>query len=236
MSTADSAEQKVTAMFNAIAQTYDRLNRILSLGIDRSWRKRMLRFLPKQEILHLLDLATGTADQLIFLLDHVPTISAAAGLDPAQEMLLLGRQKLQSKSYGERVVLKEGHAAQIPYNDETFDCITISFGVRNFSNLPVCLKEIYRVLKKGGRLLILEFSTPPLPFIRRLYLFYLRHVLPRLGSWLSKNQTAYLYLNETIESFPSGLAFCRLLDDAGLKGAQAHPLSFGIVTIYQADK
>jgi demethylmenaquinone methyltransferase/2-methoxy-6-polyprenyl-1,4-benzoquinol methylase len=126
--------------------------------------------------------------------------------------------------------------AEIPFPDESFDCVTISFGIRNASDVPLCLREIHRVLKKGGRLLILEGSIPSNRIIQAFHLIYLRHMLPRIGSWISKNKDAYVYLNQTIETFPCGSAFCKLLTEAGYSSATFTPLTFGAVTIYQGDK
>ncbi len=226
----------VWKMFNQISPTYDKANRILSLGIDQYWRKKVARFLPKKEKIRLLDCATGTGDQIFSLMKKSERVSQAVGIDLASEMLRIGKQKLKKKSYARNVILKQACATDLPFIEESFDCATISFGIRNVANVEKCLSEIHRVLTPGGRILVLEFSLPANPQLKAAHLFYLRHFLPKIGGWISKSQDAYRYLNETIETFPYGENFCTLLKDAGFKNVQANPLTFGIVTLYQGDK
>lgn len=235
-SSQEPSRTEIWKMFDQISSTYDRVNRAITLGIDQSWRKKMGAFLPDVKEIHLLDCATGTGDQLFSLMDHTTQVKTAVGIDLSPKMLDIGRLKLQKKIYKEHVLFKEASALAIPYTDQSFDCVTISWGIRNVTDVPACLKEMHRVLKKGGRLLILECSLPTNPLLKKLHLFYLRHLLPKLGQWLSKNQDAYRYLNATIETFPSGPAFCSLLKDAGFLNAKAHPLTFGTISLYQADR
>ncbi len=226
----------VKGMFNQIAKTYDRTNRILSLGMDLCWRKKLGFHLPKREELHILDLATGTADQLIALFESKrASIHSAIGLDIAAEMLALGEQKISQKPYAKKIELQIGDAMQIPFAKQTFDACTFSFGVRNVKDPLQSLEEIFRVLKPGGRSLILEFSLPKAPF-KWPYLFYLRYILPWLGGKLSKEPGAYRYLNQTIESFPSGPSFLSLLKRAGFTHVKAHPMALGAVTLYVGEK
>lgn len=230
------AKSESWKMFNEISPTYDRANSILSLGIHRYWRGKLARALPQKEKLKLLDCATGTCDQIISLMDRDKKIHLAVGIDLACEMLKIGKNKLKLKRYGHLVELKEASIAEIPYPENSFDCVTLSFGIRNVEDVSGCLKEIHRVLSDKGRLLILEFSLPKMSLLKKLHLFYLRYVLPKVGGWVSKNAQAYRYLNETIESFPYGEKFCTLLQEAGFKNVKATALTFGIATLYQGDK
>ena len=227
---------KVEKMFDTISPTYDRTNRILSLGLDQYWRRRVAKFLPKRQPLYLLDCATGTGDQLIALMEHTESVGQAVGIDLATEMLRLGRQKIKEKPYKNKVLLQEASATALPFAENTFDCATIAFGIRNVDDVPLALSEMRRVLKPGGRLVVLEFSLPKNEILKALHLFYLRKCLPYIGGWLSKNRDAYTYLNKTIEAFPSGQNFCGLLKHAGFISASAHPLTLGIVTLYVGDK
>lgn len=223
-------------MFDLISPTYDRMNRIMTLGCDRYWRGQLARFLPNELEISLLDCATGTGDQMISLMEKTPFIKEAHGIDLAAEMIRLGREKMQSKWYGKRVFFKEASALDLPYSHDRFDCATISFGIRNVTDVRLCLREMRRVLKPGGRALVLECSLPSNPLLRAGHLFYMRTLLPAIGSWISKNKQAYRYLNETVETFPSGEAFCQLMREEGFKSVRANPLTFGVVSIYQGDK
>lgn len=218
-------------MFNGIAGSYDRINRILSLGMDQGWRQFTARNIPVKKNLRILDLATGTGDQLISLFEQGLSIQRATGLDMAKEMLDLAKLKIASKLYRDKIDFVCADAQKLPFADQTFDVATFSFGIRNVPNPSQSLKEIYRTLKPQGRCLILEFSLPPQP-IRGIYLIYLRHILPRIGAYLSKSQNAYSYLNRTIESFPSGPAFAHLMKQASFNRIELHPMALGAVTLY----
>jgi demethylmenaquinone methyltransferase/2-methoxy-6-polyprenyl-1,4-benzoquinol methylase len=228
------ANQPVFQIFDEIAPTYDRTNRILSGGIDLYWRRKMASLLPKTEKIKLLDLATGTGDQLLSLLKYSPRIHQAIGIDLSEEMLKIGRTKLQSNAH--RVTLKMASATAIPYLENTFDCATMSFGIRNVDNVPQCLREIHRVLRPSGRALILEFSLPTNKWVQKSYLLYLNKVLPHIGRLISAHQEAYTYLARTIQAFPQAQAFCKLMEEAGFHSVKAHPLTLGIATIYQGEK
>ena len=229
-------EQPVGDMFNAISGSYDRLNRILSFGIDQVWRKRMIKFLPQKNGQDLLDIATGTGDQIMHVFRQTERVGKAVGIDLAEKMLEIAQAKIKNKSYKDKVSFQVGSAVDLPFPNESFDSLTISFGVRNFSNLEKALQECHRVLRPGGRLLILEFSMPTHAFVRVFYLFYLRHILPRVGKIVSKNSSAYTYLQKTIEEFPSGNSFCSLLTRAGFLKSRANPFTFGVATLYQGEK
>ncbi len=223
-------------IFNQISGSYDKINRVLSLNLDQSWRKSLTSHLPEKNDIVLLDGATGTADQIILLMEESKRISRAVGIDLAEEMLDIGKEKIKKRSFGKNIHLSLGDITEIPHEAVSFDCVTLSFGIRNVENISTALREIHRVLKKNGRALILEFSLPKNRLIRPFYLFYLRHILPKLGRILSKDAGAYSYLNSTIETFPSTHAFSCLLVEAGFTSVKTYPMTFGIVTLYVADK
>lgn len=223
-------------MFNRISKRYDFLNRFLSFGLDISWRKNIARFLPAQPNLEILDLATGTGDVLIYLLRRAKNIKSAVGIDMADEMLKIGRNKIAKFGLAEKVRLQHGDVNSIPFNENQFDAITIAFGIRNVEVPSRVLSEMRRTLKKGGRALILEFSLPKNPVIKAVYLFYLRFIMPAIGALISGDSSAYSYLNKTVEAFPYGDEFCRLMCDAGFVNVKANPTTFGVGTIYQGDK
>lgn len=226
----------VGEMFDRIAPRYDLLNRLLSLRRDVGWRKRLSRYLPERDNLHVLDLACGTADVLLSLLRHSDRLSRGVGIDLASEMLRLGQYKIQRAGAGSALDLATGDAAALPFADRSFDVATIAFGIRNFAALDDSLAEIHRVLRNDGRLLILEFSLPRNRLVRWAYLAYFRIILPRLGGLISGDSSAYTYLNQTVETFPYGEEFCDLLRSAGFRNVHCHPLTLGIATIYSADK
>ncbi len=230
------SRKEVWKMFDRIAHRYDLLNRLLSFGQDVIWRKRVAKHLPDRREMHLLDVATGTGDLLITLFEQNPNIQSGVGIDMAEKMLEFGRPKLQKRGVAERFSLLTGNAMDIPFAENTFDATTISFGIRNVADVLTGLTEMRRVLKNGGRAIVLEFSLPKNKLMRRLYLFYFRHILPRLGGLISGDSFAYRYLNETVETFPYGEDFCDLMRAAGFKNVQLTPLTFGIATIYQGDK
>lgn len=232
----EPSRAQVWQMFDRIAPRYDLLNRLLSFRRDVAWRKRMGRMIPEGPELTLLDIATGTADQILSLMAATPRIKRSIGVDMSEGMLDYGRKKIARLGWEQRVQLKTGDAMRIPEADRAFDVATMSFGIRNVLNVSGALREIQRVLKPGGRALILEFSTPANPVFRPLYFFYLRHILPRLGGIISGDSTAYKYLNRTIETFPSGENFCVLMREAGFVRVKATPLTFGIASIYQGDR
>lgn len=222
-------------MFDRIAGRYDLLNRMLSCGIDRRWRTRLAGLLPPGNSLVTLDLACGTADQLIALAE-TGRVSKGIGLDLAEQMLALGREKIGRRKLNQLLSLQTGDVEKLTFERETFDVVSISFGIRNMTDAQSVLAEMLRVLKPGGRVLILEFSVPSNRIVRGLYLFYLRHILPRLGAVISGDSTAYRYLNETIETFPYGDAFCRIMKQAGFSCVICTPLTAGIVSLYQGDR
>ena len=223
-------------MFDRISPRYDFLNRLLAWGLDISWRKRLGRYLPERQGLQLLDLATGTADVPLLLVRHFPNIDNVNGVDMARKMLDIGRAKVDRASLVHKIQLSPGDASQIPFPDSQFDAATMAFGIRNVADPMVVFREMQRVLKPQGRALILEFSLPENAFLRWGHLIYLRTVVPVIGWLVSGHYKAYKYLNSTIETFPHGEKFCRMMREAGFKNVLAHPLFAGVATIYQGDK
>jgi demethylmenaquinone methyltransferase/2-methoxy-6-polyprenyl-1,4-benzoquinol methylase len=226
----DPSRQDVWKMFDLISPTYDRINRILSLGMDRRWRKKVAEHLPAVKNMKILDLATGTGDQALALLQSKASIHSVTGIDLSLEMLEIAKKKIASK-----MEFIRADAEKLPFQGACFDAATFSFGIRNVGQPLISLKAIYRVLKPKGRCLILEFSLPPPP-IRGFFLFYLRHVLPRIGGLLSRKPEAYRYLNQTIVHFPSGKAFCLLMKEAGFTRIKSIPMALGGVSLYIGDK
>lgn len=226
----------VWRMFDRIAHRYDLLNRLLSAGQDVRWRNKLAANLPGRSRQRVLDLATGTADVLLSLFRKSNHIEWAVGMDMAQRMLDIGREKVRERNLQHTIALLPGDAVYLPFQNDCFDAVTIAFGIRNVTDVNRSLREMQRVLRPGGRALILEFSLPANALFRRLYLFYFRHILPTIGGLISGDNYAYRYLNRTVETFPYGRAFCRLMEEAGFRQVQAIPLTFGIATIYRGEK
>lgn len=227
-------KQLVEGMFNGIAPHYDRLNHLLSFGIDRSWRKRLVRELKATQPHQILDLATGTADLAIAAARN--TDSLITGTDIADEMLEIGRQKVAEYSLSHRIELLRADSENLPFENGRFDAAMVAYGVRNYEDLPRGLAEMQRVLREGASAYVLEFSHPSSFPMKQLYRFYSRYIMPVAGRLVSNHSTAYSYLPESVRVFPSGEAFCQLLKEAGFKRTQAIPLTFGITTLYIATK
>lgn len=221
-------------MFNKISHRYDLLNRLLSFRRDVAWRKKLLLFVPKGPV-SVLDLATGTGDVLLTIGKSHNSILQLVGLDMAQHMLHIGRQKFFAQNIS-NFSLVPGDAQHIPFRNNYFDVATMAFGIRNVPNVFACLNDLYRVVKPNGRVLILEFSLPQNRLIKSLYLFYFRHILPRVGGILSGDYKAYSYLNKTVEDFPYGGAFRQMLIKSGFQNVESFPQTFGVATIYKAEK
>ena len=230
------SRQDVYRMFDRIASRYDLANRLLSFGQDISWRKKLAELLPDRQSQSILDLATGTGDVLLSLVKYSKKIRYGIGLDMSSKMLAEARRKLPGSTISENLSLVRADATSIPCCDNSFDVVTIAFGIRNVTDVKKSLSEMHRVLNDSGKVLILEFSLPPNFLIRKLHLFYLRYLLPAIGGLISGDNAAYHYLNRTIESFPYGSDFLKLLDEAGFKSTKAHPLTFGVATIYEGEK
>lgn len=230
------SRQHAFKMFDRIAHRYDLLNRLLSMGTDKGWRRRMNRRMPQGSRLRVLDLATGTADVLISMDRACPQVASGVGLDMSGGMLKYGQIKLNKLGLADKFRLVRGDATRLGLASDQFDAVTISFGIRNVLDVSEGLREMGRILKPGGRALILEFSLPANRPFRALYLFYFRHILPRIGAMLSGDSYAYRYLNETVETFPYGEDFCALMREAGFERVKATPLTFGIASLYEGEK
>lgn len=228
-------KEEVREMFNKISLTYDRVNRIVSLGQDLRWRRRLAQHLPLKPHLELLDLATGTGDQLLSLFQEGASIQRGVGVDIATEMLILARGKFEATPYAQKVEFLQADAEALPFKSERFDAATFSFGIRNVANPRQALGEMFRILKRDGRALILEFSLPP-RWIRPPFLFYLRYVLPHLGGFLSRKPEAYRYLNQTIEKFHTKESFLKLMEEVGFRKVEGRSMNFGSVTLYVGEK
>jgi demethylmenaquinone methyltransferase/2-methoxy-6-polyprenyl-1,4-benzoquinol methylase len=227
----EGKKQQVEEMFDAIAPRYDLLNRILSLGIDRSWRRKAVEMLREESPKRILDVATGTADLAIEALALDP--KKIVGVDLSEEMLKIGRQKVEKLGETDRIQLRRGDSERLPFSDKQFDAALVAFGVRNFENLRKGLSEIARVLKPGGTLVVLEFSHPRAFPVKQLYQLYSKHVLPRIGNAVSKNDGAYRYLPDSVAAFPDGDAFLSEMKVAGFTDLRQKPLTFGIASLYK---
>lgn len=234
-------KQQVAEMFDKIAFRYDFLNRFLSGGIDLYWRRRAIRELrglrgmDDASPLMVLDVATGTGDMAIMMTRHLPGVRVT-GIDISRGMLEIGARKIDRLGLADRISLQPGDSEAIGFPDSHFDAVTVAFGVRNFENLERGLREMRRVLRPGGRLVVLEFSQPHTPGVRQLYDLYLRLVAPNVGKMVSSSREAYQYLNDSVKAFPEGEAFVGILDQCGYSQARMRRLSLGICTLYIGEK
>jgi len=231
----DSKKVEVEKMFDKIAPKYDLLNRVLSLGIDVSWRKRAISYLKSGQPKELLDVATGTADVAI-MTAKILKPSRIIGIDIANQMLDIGRKKILKEGLEAVITLETGDSENLQFPDASFDAITVAFGVRNFENLEKGLSEMYRVLRPGGRIVILEFSRPQLFPFKQLYNTYFKYVLPLIGRLTSRDVRAYTYLFESVQAFPEGDPFLQILSQTGFQNPLCERLTLGICTIYAATK
>lgn len=230
------SREGVWSMFDRIAPRYDFLNRLLTLGLDVAWRKHMADFLPAGDKVELLDIATGTGDQIFYIMERDQRVTRAVGVDLAEKMLEIGRAKVKQRGLEAVITLHAADALKLPFPDGSFDAVTISFGIRNVVDVPAALRAMLRILRPGGRALILECSKPASPLLRMGYTFYMRYIMPAIGSLISGDGEAYRYLNKTVESFPHGEAFCALMREAGFARVKANPQTLGVATIYQGDR
>ncbi|MFM9907940.1 MAG: bifunctional demethylmenaquinone methyltransferase/2-methoxy-6-polyprenyl-1,4-benzoquinol methylase UbiE [Chitinophagaceae bacterium] len=226
-----SKKDQVAGMFDKIAFRYDLMNRVLSGGIDIYWRRRAIKELWSLYPQKILDVATGTADVAIMTYRYLKP-AKIIGIDISEGMLKIGRQKLAKALLNKHIELLEGDAEAINFDDNTFDAITVAFGVRNFANLEKGLGEMWRVLKPGGKLVVLEFSKPKKKWFNGFYNLYMTIIAPRAGQWLSKNKDAYQYLNNSVKAFPEGETFLHILQQTGYSETTLKRLSLGICTIY----
>ncbi|NCT93593.1 MAG: bifunctional demethylmenaquinone methyltransferase/2-methoxy-6-polyprenyl-1,4-benzoquinol methylase UbiE [Chitinophagaceae bacterium] len=228
-------KQQVARMFDSIAFRYDFLNRFMSGGIDLYWRKKAIRELKAIAPKQVLDVATGTGDVAIMTYEMLKP-EKIFGIDISEGMLALGRKKLEKLQLQDTIVLQGGDSEAIQFPDQYFDAITVAFGVRNFENLEKGLREMYRVLKPGGKLVVLEFSKPDAIGFKNLYSLYMKVVAPGFGKWVAKNKDAYQYLNDSVQAFPEGHSFLNIMHEAGFTQTYLKKLSFGICTIYCGSK
>jgi len=227
-------KEQVAQMFNSIAPRYDFLNHFLSMGIDKIWRKKAISKLKDRNITYLLDIATGTGDFAITASKIKDII--ITGIDISDQMLAVGREKLNKLNLQDRVNFLTGDSENIEFPDNSFEAITVAFGVRNFENLNKGLSEMYRVLKPEGLAVILEFSKPKAFPVKQIYNFYFKFILPSLGKLVSKDNSAYTYLPESVSLFPDGRHFIVELEKAGFTKCTSKSLTFGIATIYTGEK
>ncbi|MGB4770257.1 MAG: bifunctional demethylmenaquinone methyltransferase/2-methoxy-6-polyprenyl-1,4-benzoquinol methylase UbiE [Chitinophagaceae bacterium] len=231
----ESKKQQVARMFDEISGKYDFLNRFLSAGIDVTWRKKMLKTLKPLQPKVMLDVATGTGDVAI-MAEALLKPEKIIGIDISDGMLDLGRDKLRTRQLTDVITLQNGDSEAINFPDNSFDAVTVAFGVRNFENLEKGLQEILRVLKPGGMLCVLEFSKPTLPGIEQLYNLYLGILAPEIAKIVSKNKDAYKYLNNSVRAFPEGKAFTAIMNLSGYKETTCRKLSLGICSLYTGRK
>ena len=231
-----SKKEQVEQMFDNIAPTYDKLNHIMSLNIDRVWRRRVMRIVLRARAHKIMDVATGTGDLAIAMAKRVDR-TQILGVDLSEEMLAVARRKVEKQGLQERIMLEKGDAENLDMvASESIDAATVAFGVRNFENIERGLSEIYRTLKPGGKLVVLEFSMPKNRLVRWVYSQYAHRLLPRIGGMISKDKQAYTYLPDSVEEFPAPERFAEMLRGVGFVRVKTRSQSFGIAYIYDATK
>lgn len=227
-------KEQVAEMFNNITHRYDFLNHFLSLGIDILWRKKAIKILKPDQPKQILDIATGTGDFAIEALALNP--DRIVGVDISSGMLDMGKQKMKRKGVDHIIDMQMGDSEKLLFEDNTFDATIVAFGVRNFENLKKGLSDMHRVLRPGGKAVIIEFSRPRSFPMKQLYSFYFKSILPIIGKLISKDQSAYTYLPESVDAFPDGQNFLDILSAVGYKKTECRPLTFGIASIYIGQK
>jgi len=232
--TEDAKKTEVAKMFDQVAHSYDFLNHFFSLGIDRLWRRRVVNILRPHHPKLILDIATGTAD-LALALNHLQP-NKIIGVDISTKMLEIGKVKVLKQKLDEVISLELADSENLPFSDNKFDAITVSFGVRNFENLERGLSEMFRVLKPGGKCIVLEFSKPAHFPVKQLFGLYSRLILPTIGKLVSGDSRAYTYLPESVQAFPEGQNFLDIFARCGFTKVSAQRLSFGICSIYSGSK
>jgi demethylmenaquinone methyltransferase / 2-methoxy-6-polyprenyl-1,4-benzoquinol methylase len=223
-------KKNIRAMFNNIARRYDFLNHFLSLGVDLYWRKKVIKILNAFQPKEILDVATGTGDLAIQIAKIKP--HKIIGIDIAEEMLVIANEKIKKKKLNNLIKVYPADSENLPFDDKVFDAVTVAFGVRNFENLEKGICEMFRVLKPGGKVVILEFSLPTKFPVKQLYRFYFKYILPLFGRIVSKNKFAYSYLPESVSAFPQGIEFTRIMEQSGFSATKHIKLTFGIASIY----
>ncbi|MFM6954689.1 MAG: bifunctional demethylmenaquinone methyltransferase/2-methoxy-6-polyprenyl-1,4-benzoquinol methylase UbiE [Sphingobacteriaceae bacterium] len=230
-----SKKEQVAQMFTNIAKTYDFLNHLLSLGIDVIWRKIAIKELVNLQPKQILDVATGTGD---FAFEAIAALKPqkVVGVDISEGMLAIAQEKITKRGLADTFEVQLGDSEKLDFGEASFDALTVAYGVRNFENLSAGLSDMYRVLKPGGKAVILEFSKPKAFPIKQLYNFYFHYLTPGIGKLFSKDNSAYAYLPESVAAFPDGADFVKLLSSVGFKEAKCRPLAFGICSIYTGVK
>lgn len=229
-----SKKEQVAEMFDNISQRYDFLNHLLSLNIDKGWRRKVVKTVAEKKPEKILDVATGTADLAIALTKANP--KEITGIDISAGMLSVGQKKIEARKLDKIITLTQADSENLPFEDESFDVVTVAFGVRNFENLEKGLSEIQRVLRKDGKLLVLEFSQPSSFPFKQLYKFYFKNILPGLGKLVSKDSSAYTYLPESVDAFPYGDRFITILNKLGFQNSSYKEVTLGVAMIYDATK
>lgn len=230
----NSKREQVAEMFDNISPKYDFLNHLLSGGIDIYWRKRAIKLLKKAQPKVILDIATGTGDFAIEALALKP--EKIIGVDISEGMLAVGRKKIQKLGQQDTIELRRADSESLPFTDNYFDAVIVSFGVRNFENLLAGLTDMQRVMKPGGTCVVVEFSKPKAFPFKQVYNFYFKYILPTVGKIVSKDQSAYTYLPESVQAFPDGNDFLTFFEKAGFTNTKCIPLTFGICSIYVGHK
>lgn len=224
--------EKIRSMFDSIAPSYDSLNHLFSLGVDKSWRRRSLRYVFGPRV---LDIACGTGDYSVDIARRVDG-AAVTGLDLSEGMLEVMRTKVSKLGLSDKISTMQGDCTHMPFEDGAFDCVTIGFGIRNFEDRPACLREILRVLRPGGRLVILELSVPENRVLRWLYCLYFQHIMPVVGGWISGDRAAYRYLPASVLAFPPREEWMGIMKDAGYTRVQHRAFTFGLCRMYIGEK
>ena len=227
----ESKTKQVSVMFDRIAPYYDFLNHFLSLGIDRGWRRKAIAEVAKIQPKFILDIATGTADLAIAMAQKMQAVEVI-GIDIAPKMLEIGRVKIKDKGLGAVIRLEDGDSQDLHFPDNQFDAVTAAFGVRNFEDLAKGLAEMYRVLKPGGKIVVLEFSRPKLFPFKQIFNSYFKYLLPLIGRFTSNEHRAYAYLYESVQVFPEGQDLLNIFEKTGFKSNRCTPLTLGVCSIY----
>jgi len=230
-----SKKDQIRSMFDNISGKYDRLNQVLSLGIERIWKIKLVKAIKESGARDILDIATGTADIAVLQAERIPE-SQIIGMDLSPKMIEFAKKKVKKKNLDSQIFLEVGDSEKMKYTSDSFDAVSISFGVRNFENLEKGIKEIHRVLRKGGKIFVLEFSKPTIFPFKQLFNFYFGKILPRIGAWVSKDKSAYSYLFESVQSFPDYEEFTDVLNACGFKNCKWKSFTLGICCMYVGEK
>ncbi len=231
----DPKGKQVEAMFDNIAPAYDFMNRAMTFGVDRGWRRKVVKAIAADSPATLLDVATGTGDMAIQLARAIPGCRIT-GIDLSEGMMAVGRKKVEDAGLTDRIAFRQADCLKLPFADNSFDAVTVAFGVRNFEHLDRGYAEMARVLRPGGKLYVIELSTPTNPVVKPFYKLYTRGIIPLVGRMVSKDRSAYSYLPASIAAMPQGGEMLALMTGAGLSGPSLRRLTFGVCTIYTAGK